>query len=132
MQLGMVGLGKMGANMTRRLMRGGHTLVVSDLSPDAVKGLAGEGAVASSSLDDLVGKLTAPRAVWIMVPSGDATEKTVQTLLGRMQPGDTIIDGGNSYFKDDVRRSKICAAKGVQYVDVGTSGGVWGLSLIHI
>ena len=127
MQLGMVGLGKMGANMTRRLMRGGHTLVVSDLSPDAVKGLAGEGAVASSSLDDLVGKLTAPRAVWIMVPSGDATEKTVQTLLGRMQPGDTIIDGGNSYFKDDVRRSKICAAKGVQYVDVGTSGGVWGL-----
>jgi 6-phosphogluconate dehydrogenase len=117
----------MGANMTRRLMRGGHTLVVSDLSPDAVKGLAGEGAVASSSLDDLVGKLTAPRAVWIMVPSGDATEKTVQTLLGRMQPGDTIIDGGNSYFKDDVRRSKICAAKGVQYVDVGTSGGVWGL-----
>jgi 6-phosphogluconate dehydrogenase len=123
----MVGLGKMGANMTRRLMRGGHTLVVSDLSPDAVKGLAGEGAVASSSLDDLVGKLTAPRAVWIMVPSGDATEKTVQTLLGRMQPGDTIIDGGNSYFKDDVRRSKICAAKGVQYVDVGTSGGVWGL-----
>jgi 6-phosphogluconate dehydrogenase len=113
--------------MTRRLMRGGHTLVVSDLSPDAVKGLAGEGAVASSSLDDLVGKLTAPRAVWIMVPSGDATEKTVQTLLGRMQPGDTIIDGGNSYFKDDVRRSKICAAKGVQYVDVGTSGGVWGL-----
>jgi 6-phosphogluconate dehydrogenase len=117
----------MGANMTRRLMRGGHTLVVSDLSPDAVKGLAGEGAVASSSLDDLVGKLTAPRAAWIMVPSGDATEKTVQALLGRMQPGDTIIDGGNSYFKDDVRRSKICAAKGVNYVDVGTSGGVWGL-----
>src|SRR6202050_1144999 len=127
MQLGMVGLGKMGANMTRRLMRGGHTLVVSDLSPDAVKGLAGEGAVASSSLDDLVGKLTAPRAVWIMVPSGDATEKTGQAQRGRMQPRNPIIDGGNSYFKDDVRRSKICAAKGVQYVDVGTSGGVWGL-----
>ena len=127
MQLGMVGLGRMGANMTRRLMRGGHTMVVSDLSADAVKGLAGEGAVASSSLDDLVGKLTAPRAAWIMVPSGDPTEKTVQALLGRMQAGDTIIDGGNSYFKDDVRRSKICAAKGVHYVDVGTSGGVWGL-----
>jgi len=117
----------MGANMTRRLMRGGHTLVVSDLSADAVKGLAGEGAVASSSLDDLVGKLNPPRAAWIMVPSGDATEKTVHALLAKMQAGDTIIDGGNSYFKDDVRRSKICAAKAVHYVDVGTSGGVWGL-----
>ena len=127
MQLGMVGLGKMGANMTRRLMRGGHQLVVSDLSPDAVKQLAGEGAAASSSLDDLVGKLSAPRAVWIMVPAGDPTEKTVQGLLSRMQAGDTIIDGGNSYFKDDVRRSKMCAAKGVHYVDVGTSGGIWGI-----
>ena len=127
MQLGMVGLGKMGANMTRRLMRDNHTMVVSDLSADAVKGLAGEGAVASASLDDLIGKLSAPRAAWIMVPSGDATEKTVQILLGSMQAGDTIIDGGNSYFKDDVRRSKLCAAKGVHYVDVGTSGGVWGL-----
>lgn len=127
MQLGMIGLGRMGANMTRRLMRGGHKLVVSDLSPDAVKGLAGEGATGSSSLDDLVSKLTAPRAAWIMVPSGDPTEKTVEALLGRMQAGDTIIDGGNSYFKDDVRRSKICAAKGVHYIDVGTSGGVWGI-----
>ena len=127
MQLGMVGLGKMGANMTRRLIRGGHQLVVSDLSPDAVKQLAGEGAAASSSLDDLVGKLSAPRAVWIMVPAGDPTEKTVQALLSSMQAGDTIIDGGNSYFKDDVRRSKMCAAKGVHYVDVGTSGGIWGI-----
>ena len=127
MQLGMVGLGKMGANMTRRLMRGGHQLVVSDLSPDAVKQLAGEGAAASSSLDDLVGRLSAPRAVWIMVPAGDPTEKTVQALLSSMQAGDTIIDGGNSYFKDDVRRSKMCAARGVQYVDVGTSGGIWGI-----
>jgi len=117
----------MGANMTRRLMRGGHTMVVSDLSADVVKGIAGEGAVASSSLDDLVGKLTAPRAAWTMVPSGDATEKTVQALLSRMQAGDTIIDGGNSYFKDDVRRAKTCSTKGVHYVDVGTSGGVWGL-----
>ena len=127
MELGMVGLGRMGANMTRRLMRGGHTMVVSDLSADAVKSLAGEGAVASASLDDLVGKLNAPRAAWIMVPSGAPTEKTVQALLANMQAGDTIIDGGNSYFKDDVRRSKICAVKGVHYVDVGTSGGVWGI-----
>ena len=127
MQLGMVGLGRMGANMTRRLMRGGHTMVVSDLSAEAVKGIAGEGAVASSSLDDLVGKLNAPRGAWIMVPAGDPTEKTVQALISTMQAGDTIIDGGNSYFKDDVRRSKLCAAKGVHYVDVGTSGGVWGL-----
>jgi 6-phosphogluconate dehydrogenase len=127
MQLGMVGLGRMGANMTRRLMRGGHQMVVSDLSPDAVKQIAGEGAVTSTSIADLVSKLTAPRAAWIMVPAGDPTEKTVLALLDRMQSGDTIIDGGNSYFKDDVRRSKICAAKGVHYVDVGTSGGVWGL-----
>ena len=126
MQLGMVGLGRMGANMTRRVMRGGHTMVVSDLSADAVKGIAGEGAVASASLDDMVSKLNPPRAAWIMVPSGDPTEKTVQALLGRMQAGDTIVDGGNSYFKDDVRRAKICAVKGVHYVDVGTSGGVWG------
>jgi 6-phosphogluconate dehydrogenase len=117
----------MGANMTRRLMRGGHTVVVSDLSADAVKGIASEGAVPSSSLEDLVAKLTAPRAAWVMVPSGDATEKTVQALLANMQASDIIIDGGNSYFKDDVRRSKLCAAKGVHYVDVGTSGGVWGL-----
>jgi len=127
MQLAMVGLGRMGANMTRRLMRGGHQLVVSDLSQEAVTQLAGEGATGSTSLDDLVTKLTAPRAVWIMVPSGDATEKTVQTLLARLNKGDTIIDGGNSFFKDDVRRSEMCAAKGVHYVDVGTSGGVWGL-----
>ena len=108
-------------------MRGGHAVVVSDLSAEAVRGLAGEGAGASTSLDDLVSKLKAPRAVWIMVPSGDPTEKTVQALLKTMQAGDTIIDGGNSYFKDDVRRSKLCAAKGVHYVDVGTSGGVWGI-----
>jgi 6-phosphogluconate dehydrogenase len=127
MQLGMVGLGRMGANMTRRLLRGGHTLVVSDRTPEVVKGMAGEGAVASSSLEDLVSKLTPPRAAWVMVPSGDATETTVQALLSKMQPGDTIIDGGNSYFKDDIRRSKLCAAKGIHYVDVGTSGGVWGL-----
>jgi 6-phosphogluconate dehydrogenase len=127
MQLGMVGLGRMGSNMTRRLMRSGHRLVVSDLSADAVQQLAGEGASASSSLQELVSKLSPPRAVWVMVPSGDATEKTVQTLAQQMQAGDTIIDGGNSYFKDDVRRSEELRGKGIHYVDVGTSGGVWGL-----
>ncbi|HTT22288.1 MAG TPA: decarboxylating 6-phosphogluconate dehydrogenase [Candidatus Sulfotelmatobacter sp.] len=127
MQLGMVGLGRMGANMTRRLMRNGHSLVVSDLSPDAVKQLSSEGATGSSSLDDLVKKLTPPRAVWIMVPAGGPTEATVQKLAQSMQAGDAIIDGGNSYFKDDVRRSKELQGKGIHYIDVGTSGGVWGL-----
>jgi 6-phosphogluconate dehydrogenase len=127
MQLGMVGLGKMGANMTRRLMRGGHQLVVSDLSADAVKGLVGEGAVGSSSLQDMVSRLKAPRAVWIMVPAGGPTEQTVQSLAGFMQSGDIIIDGGNSNFKDDVRRAKMLKEKGIHYMDVGTSGGVWGL-----
>src|SRR5580658_6322403 len=127
MQMGMVGLGKMGANMTRRLMRGGHSLVVSDLSADAVKQLAGEGAGGSSSLEDLIAKLTPPRAVWIMVPAGAATEATVQKLAQHMQAGDAIIDGGNSYFKDDVRRAGELKGKGIHYIDVGTSGGVWGL-----
>ena len=127
MQLGMVGLGRMGANMTRRLLRGGHQVVVSDLSPEAVKHLAGEGAVGSTSLDDFISKLKPPRAAWVMVPAGGPTEQTVQSLAPRMQPGDAIIDGGNSYFKDDVRRSKQCAEKGIHYLDVGTSGGVWGL-----
>src|SRR5258708_8913211 len=102
MQLGMVGLGRMGANMTRRLMRGGHQLVVSDLSADAVKQLAGEGAGGSSSLEDLVGKLKAPRAVWVMVPAGGPTEQTVQKLAQHMQAGDVISACGDSYFKDEV------------------------------
>ncbi len=127
MRLGMVGLGKMGANMTRRLMRGGHEVVVTDLSADNVKHLAGEGAISSTSLDDFVSKLAKPRIVWLMVPAGDATEKTVQALAQRMQPGDILIDGGNSYFKDDIRRAKELKPKGIHYVDVGTSGGVWGL-----
>src|SRR5579863_6369633 len=127
MQLGMVGLGKMGANMTRRLMRGGHSLVVSDLSADSVKALAGEGATGSSSLEDLIAKLKPPRAVWIMVPAGGPTEQTVQKLAQHLQAGDAIIDGGNSYFKDDVRRAKELKGKGIHYVDVGTSGGIWGL-----
>ena len=127
MQLGMVGLGRMGANMTRRLLRGGHQVVVSDLSPEAVKQLASEGAGGSTSLDDFINRLKPPRAAWVMVPAGAPTEQTVQALAQRMQPGDAIIDGGNSYFKDDVRRSKQCAEKGIHYLDVGTSGGVWGL-----
>ena len=127
MQLGMVGLGRMGANMTRRLMRGGHQLVVSDRSPDMVKELSGEGAGGSSSLQDLISKLKPPRAVWVMIPAGEPTEQTVQKLSESMQPGDTIIDGGNSYFKDDVRRAKQLKGKGLHYIDVGTSGGVWGL-----
>jgi 6-phosphogluconate dehydrogenase len=127
MQLGMVGLGRMGANMTRRLMRNGHSLVVSDLSPDAVKKLGSEGATGSSSLEDLVAKLTPPRAVWIMVPAGGPTEATVQKLAQHLQAGDAIIDGGNSYFKDDVRRANELKGKGIHYIDVGTSGGVWGL-----
>jgi 6-phosphogluconate dehydrogenase len=127
MRLGMVGLGRMGANMTRRLMRGGHEVVVTDLSPDNVKQLSGEGAIASTSLDDFVSKLGKPKIAWLMVPSGDATEKTVQSLAKQMQPGDILIDGGNSNFKDDVRRSQELKAKGIHYVDVGTSGGVWGL-----
>ena len=105
MRLGMVGLGRMGANMTRRLIRGGHELVVTDLSAENVKKIAGEGAITSASLDDFVGKLDKPRIAWLMVPAGDPTEQTVQALAQRMQAGDILIDGGNSYFKDDVRRS---------------------------
>jgi 6-phosphogluconate dehydrogenase len=127
MQLGMVGLGRMGGNMVRRLLHGGHECVVSDLNPQNVQALAREGATASASLDDFVNKLQAPRAVWIMVPAGDATEQTVNALAQRLQKGDTIIDGGNSYFKDDVRRSQNLKQRGIHYVDVGTSGGVWGI-----
>ncbi len=127
MRLGMVGLGRMGANMTRRLMRGGHEVVVTDLSTDNVKKISSEGAIGSSSLDDFVGKLEKPRVAWLMVPAGGPTEQTVQQIAQRMQAGDIMIDGGNSYFKDDIRRSKQLKDKGIHYVDVGTSGGVWGL-----
>jgi 6-phosphogluconate dehydrogenase len=127
MRLGMVGLGKMGANMTRRLMRGGHEVVVTDLSAENVKKISAEGAVASSSLEDFVAKLGKPRIAWLMVPAGGPTEQTAQALAQNMQSGDILIDGGNSYFKDDVRRSTQFKEKGIHYVDVGTSGGVWGL-----
>ncbi len=127
MQLGMIGLGRMGANMVRRLMRGGHQCVVFDRNPTSVEQLAAEGAAGAASLDEFVGKLTKPRAAWIMVPAGDPTEQTVMALAERMEAGDIIIDGGNSYYKDDVRRAKGLQAKAIHYVDVGTSGGVWGL-----
>ena len=127
MRLGMVGLGRMGANMARRLIRGGHEVVVTDLSADAVKTMASEGAIPSSSLDDFVSKLGSPRIAWLMVPAGGATESSAQTLAQKFRAGDILIDGGNSYFKDDIRRSKMLREKGIHYVDVGTSGGVWGL-----
>jgi 6-phosphogluconate dehydrogenase len=127
MQLGMVGLGRMGANMVRRLMKQGHTCVVRDLSMDNVNQLAKEGAAGSTDLADFVKKLDKPRAAWVMVPAGAPTEKTVTDLAKLMEPGDSIIDGGNSYFKDDVRRSREIKPKGIHYLDVGTSGGVWGL-----
>jgi 6-phosphogluconate dehydrogenase len=117
----------MGANMARRLMRGGHEVVVTDRSLDTAKAFASEGAIASTSLDDFVSKLGSPRIVWLMIPAGDATESTVQALAQKMKPGDILIDGGNSYFKDDIRRSKSLREKGIHYVDVGTSGGVWGI-----
>src|SRR6202158_5049217 len=127
MHLGMVGLGRMGANMARRLMRGGHEVVVTDLSADAVKAMATEGAIASSSLDDFCSKLGSPRMAWLMVPAGAPTESTAQAIAKQMKAGDILIDGGNSYFKDEIRRSQMFRDKGIHYVDVGTSGGVWGL-----
>lgn len=127
MQLGMIGLGRMGGNMVRRLMRGKHTCVVYDRSAESVQQMGKEGAQGSGSLEEFVQKLTKPRAAWVMVPAGGPTESTVMDLAKLMEPGDIIIDGGNSYFKDDVRRAKELQKKGLHYVDVGTSGGVWGL-----
>jgi 6-phosphogluconate dehydrogenase len=123
----MVGLGKMGGNMVRRLMRGGHECVVTDLNPQNVQELGKEGATGSSSLDDFISKLKKPRTAWVMVPAGDPTEQTVMALARKFESGDIIIDGGNSYFKDDVRRSQKLKDRGIHYIDVGTSGGVWGL-----
>ena len=127
MQIGMIGLGRMGANIVRRLMRHGHSAVVFDLAPAAVQELAGEGATAASDLADLVGKLEAPRTAWIMLPAGAPTEGAVAELAALMSPGDTVIDGGNTFYKDDIRRAAELHARGLHYVDVGTSGGVWGL-----
>ncbi len=127
MELGMVGLGRMGANLVRRAQRAGHTCVVYDVDPDAVEALAGEGATGASSLADLVAKLSAPRAVWVMVPAGEITERTVTELAEHLEAGDAIIDGGNSSYRDDLARAEAVSPKGIHYVDVGTSGGVWGL-----
>jgi len=127
MQLGMIGLGRMGANIVRRLMRDGHSCVVYDVSPDAVAALVAEGATGSSSLDEFVARLDVPRRAWIMVPAGEITESTVTELAAHLGDGDTIIDGGNSYYRDDIRRAAELAARGIRYVDCGTSGGVFGL-----
>ncbi len=126
MQLGMIGLGRMGANMVRRLMRGGHSCVAYDVAPKAVEGLVGEGATGSSSLADFVGKLQKPRAIWLMVPAA-LVDRTIADLLPLLAPDDVLIDGGNSYYKDDIRHAKGLAERGIHFVDVGTSGGVWGL-----
>jgi 6-phosphogluconate dehydrogenase len=126
MQIAMVGLGRMGANMVRRLLRGGHECVVYDANPASVKQLASEGAVGASSMDDLVRKVKAPRAVWLMLPAA-VVDSTLKELAPRLHKDDIVIDGGNSYYIDDIRRAKELESSGVQYVDVGTSGGVWGL-----
>jgi len=127
MQLGMVGLGRMGSNLVRRLLPAGHECVVYDVNADTVKGLEGEGASGTGSLEELVAALEKPRAVWVMVPAGQITEQTVSDLAERVDGGDVIIDGGNSYYRDDIARAAKLSQKGINYVDVGTSGGVWGL-----
>ncbi|MDE2181093.1 MAG: decarboxylating 6-phosphogluconate dehydrogenase [candidate division NC10 bacterium] len=127
MQLGMIGLGRMGANMVHRLLRGGHQCVVFDVSSERVQELAHEGATDATSLDDLARRLDKPRAAWVMVPAGEPTEQTIAALSQQMDADDIIIDGGNSYYKDDVRRAKALKQRGIQYVDVGTSGGIWGV-----
>ena len=126
MQIGLIGLGRMGGNMARRLVRGGHAVVAWDRSAEAVAAVKKDYVGGAASPDDLVSRLTPPRAVWIMVPAGDPTEQTVTALADRLQRGDVIIDGGNSYYKDDVRRAKLLADRGIEYMDAGTSGGIWG------
>ncbi len=128
MELGMVGLGRMGANMTTRLVRAGHRVVATDVKTEAVAEAVKDGAEGARSLDELVQKLGAPRAVWVMVPSGKATESVVDGLAERLSKGDTVIDGGNSNYKDTMRRGEKLAAAGIHYIDCGTSGGVWGLA----
>src|SRR6478672_2333863 len=127
MELGMVGLGRMGANMARRLMRDGHRIVAFDVSPDAVAALVKDGAEGASSLADLASKMAAPRSVWVMVPAGEITEQTIGDLAAVLAPGDAIVDGGNSYYRDDIRRAETLREKGIDFVDCGTSGGVFGL-----
>ncbi|MDR3380136.1 phosphogluconate dehydrogenase (NAD(+)-dependent, decarboxylating) [Cupriavidus basilensis] len=127
MQLGIIGLGRMGANIARRLLRAQHDVVVYNRSADKVQALAADGAVGVTSIEALVGKLAAPRAIWVMLPAGDTTEQMIAALADLLEPGDVIIDGGNTFYKDDIRRAGELAARQLHYVDVGTSGGVWGL-----
>src|SRR5277367_4077225 len=127
MQLGVIGLGRMGANIARRLVRGGHACVVWDRDPAAGEALAPEGATAGESLKDVAARLAGPRAVWVMLPAGGPTEDTIASLAEILEPGDTVIDGGNTFYRDDIRRAAALKAKGLNYIDVGTSGGVWGL-----
>ena len=128
MQIGMIGLGRMGGNMVRRLIRGGHEVVVFDRSPDAVAALAGEGAAGAASLDEFAKALRPPRVAWVMVPAGDPTDAVIADLSARFEAGDVVIDGGNSHYKDDVRRAAMLGERSIGYVDVGTSGGLWGLT----
>ena len=127
MQIGVVGLGRMGANIVRRLMRDGHSCVVFDVAPNAVKALEKEGATGATSVAELVQKLSHPRAVWVMVPAGDVTGKAIADLASHMEKGDIIVDGGNSYYRDDIRRAAELSDRGIHHVDCGTSGGVWGI-----
>lgn len=127
MQLGMIGLGRMGGNIVRRLMRHGHSTVVYDKDAKAVAGLAADGAVGSATLEEFIAKLERPRTAWVMLPAGRITETTIDTIAKVMQEGDVVIDGGNTFWQDDVRRGNALKARGIHYVDVGTSGGVWGL-----
>jgi 6-phosphogluconate dehydrogenase len=126
MQLGMVGLGRMGGNMVRRLIKHGHELVVFDVNPETVESFASEGATGADDLRDFIGKLQSPRAVWLMLPAGEITENTMTEIASMLEAGDIIIDGGNSNFKDDIRRANLLQERGIRYLDVGTSGGVWG------
>jgi len=127
MRISVIGLGRMGANISRRLMRGGHEVVGFDRNPESVLALAADGAIGANSLEEAAAQLEAPRIFWVMLPHGAPTESTIAALHDIAQPGDVIIDGGNSFFKDDVRRARECGERGIHYVDVGTSGGVWGL-----
>ncbi len=127
MELGMIGLGRMGANLVRRASASGHQCFVYDLNKSAVDSLVSEGSIGAGTIEELVAKMSAPRAIWIMVPAGEITENTVENLSKVLEKGDIIIDGGNSYYRDDIKRAKVLKTKGIHYVDVGTSGGIWGL-----
>ena len=127
MQLGVIGLGRMGGNIARRLKKAGHDIVIYDVHQDTVQKIASEGMTGATGLDDLIGKMKAPRSIWVMLPSGKITEDTIMQLADHLEPGDTIIDGGNTFYKDDIRRAKTLQTKDLHYIDVGTSGGVWGL-----